>query len=190
MVEYWSPTPKIRGSTPLSPVSYSIFTKDYTKTHKLNNKGDKKLQNMALILNTILPDNKRCIFALNDIYGLGYNLAKQVCEQLGISSNIKCKNLNNNQLDRLTRCISQNYLIGDHLKEKISKNKQHFISINSYRGFRYIEKLPCRGQRTHGNAQTARKNNLTSVSSVTRFVSYPPLNKKNKSYLRNSRKKK
>ena len=141
---------------------------------------------MVLILNTILPDNKKCIFALNEIYGLGNNLAEQVCEQLGISSGIKCKNLNNNQLDRLTQCISQNYLTTDHLKEKIGKNKRYFISINSYRGFRYIERLPCRGQRTHGNAQTARKN---TALSVTRYISNPLLNKKKKNYLQNSKRK-
>ena len=143
---------------------------------------------MALILNTILPDNKRCIFALNEIYGLGNNLAEQICEQLNISSSVKCKNLNNNQLDRLTQCISQNYLTADHLKEKISKNKRHFISINSYRGFRYIERLPCRGQRTHGNAQTARKN---TALSVTKFLGNPLLHtqgKKKKNYSRNSKK--
>jgi small subunit ribosomal protein S13 len=142
---------------------------------------------MALILNTILPDNKKCVFALNKIYGLGNNLAKQICEQLGISFSIKCKNLNNNQLDRLIQCISQNYLTGDHLKEKIGKNKQHLISINSYKGFRYIERLPCRGQRTHGNAQTARKNR---ASSATRFISNSLLIKKNKNYPRNSKKTK
>ena len=141
---------------------------------------------MALILNTILPDNKKCTFALNKIYGLGNNLAEQICEQLGISSTIKCKNLNNNQLDRLTQCISENYLTAEHLKEKISKNKRHFISINSYRGFRYIERLPCRGQRTHGNAQTARKNTTLSLN---KFISNPSLNKKKKNYPRNSKKK-
>ena len=142
---------------------------------------------MALILNTILPDNKKCILALNEIYGLGNNLAEQICEQLGISSNVKCKNLNNNQLDRLTQCISQNYLTADHLKEKINKNKRHFISINSYKGFRYIERLPCRGQRTHGNAQTARKNTAFSLS---KFLANPLLNKKKKNYPRNSKKTK
>ena len=112
---------------------------------------------MPALLNTSLREEKKCTTALNDIFGLGVTASNQICDQLGFSSQIKCKQLNANQIDRLTRCISADYIYGAHLREIVKKNKERFINISSYRGFRYIEGLPCRGQRTHGNAQTVRR---------------------------------
>ena len=127
---------------------------------------------MAYILNTSVPENKKCIVALNEIHGLGKNLTVQICDQLGFSPQIKCRHLSLNQIDRLTRCISQNYLTGVDLKDKISKSKERLVAINSYRGFRYIERLPCRGQRTHGNAQTARKNARAPLTKKNNSVTF------------------
>lgn len=124
---------------------------------------------MAYILNTPINDNKKCVIALTEIFGLGPVLIEQICDQLGCSAQIQMKQLNTTQRDHLTRCISQNYICTIKLREAIRKNKEQHVSISSYRGFRYIEKLPCRGQRTHGNAQTARRCNLLMMSeSMTR----------------------
>ena len=120
---------------------------------------------MIYILNTSLKEEKRCAVALSEIFGLGQPLIYQICDQLGISGNIKCKALNVNQIDRLTRCISQNYVTDVELRGIISKNKERLVFISSFRGFRLIEGLPCRGQRTHGNAQTARKRTHKGFSS-------------------------
>ena len=118
---------------------------------------------MSYILNTPLKEKKRCAVALLDIFGLGKGAATQVCDQLGFSSQIKCKQLNANQIDRLTRCISADYICNVDLRELLKKNREQNISISSYRGFRYIEGLPCRGQRTHGNAQTTRRSSARST---------------------------
>lgn len=112
---------------------------------------------MTYILNTFVKGGKKCAVAFSEIYGLGKPLVLQICDQLGVSPKIKCESLSANQLDRISRCISQNYITGLELKRKIEKNKESLISISSWRGFRYIEALPCRGQRTHGNAQTVRR---------------------------------
>ena len=112
---------------------------------------------MVYILNRTFPPNKKCAVALNKIFGLGFPLIHQICDQLGLSPQLQLKQLNATQIDRLTRCVSQNYLIETDLKEVVKKNKERFITTSAYRGFRYIEGLPCRGQRTHGNAQSARR---------------------------------
>ncbi len=112
---------------------------------------------MAYILNTFVKGDKKCAVALSEIFGLGKPLVNQLCDQLGFSPKIECQLLNANQIDRLSRCISQNYITGTELRGLVKKNKERLISISSWRGFRYIEALPCRGQRTHGNAQTVRR---------------------------------
>lgn len=116
---------------------------------------------MAYILNTNIADNKSLINALGKIYGLEKGLNIQICDQLGFSARLKYKNLNANTKDKLSRCISQKYLTGLELKRVEKRNKSRYITINSYKGFRYIQALPCRGQRTHGNARTARKNSFS-----------------------------
>ena len=112
---------------------------------------------MTYILNTFVRGDKKCVVALREIYGLGKPLVHQICDQLGLSPEIKCQNLNASQIDRISRCISQDYITGAELRGVVNKNKESLISISSWRGFRYIEALPCRGQRTHGNAQTVRR---------------------------------
>ncbi len=112
---------------------------------------------MVYILNTPLKENKRCLVALRDIFGLGEPLIHQICDQLGISPRCKCNQLNAQQYDQLIRCISQNYCTGMELRVLVASNKKRYVSISSFRGFRLISALPSRGQRTHGNAQTARR---------------------------------
>jgi ribosomal protein S13 len=87
------------------------------------------------------------------------------------SSNKKFKNVIFNiigdgpvkvELEKLTNFITQNYDIGIDIKKLKLQNIQRLIKIGTYRGFRHIEGLPIRGQRTHGNSRTVRKLKLTS----------------------------
>ena len=113
---------------------------------------------MAYILNSLLKDNKKCAQSLCGCFGLGLRLSQQICDQLGISKNIKLAQLTGSQKLRLIECVSQNYQITAQLKSDIKKQKARLVAISCYRGFRSIRKLPCRGQRTHGNSRTCRRN--------------------------------
>ena len=70
---------------------------------------------------------------------------------------MRLKQLTGLQIEQLTQIISQNYDIGLEIKRSTRKNIQRLIKTASYRGFRHIEGLPVRGQRTHGNSRTVRK---------------------------------
>ena len=135
---------------------------------------------MPYILNTLVKKDKKCVLALSEIFGLGKSLVNQICDQLGFSSQMKCQLLNASQIDRLTRSISQNYISGMELKRMLNNNKERQISISSWRGFRYIENLPCRGQRTHGNSQTVRRCNHLSTPRRFTPVSLQGKRKKNR----------
>jgi small subunit ribosomal protein S13 len=112
---------------------------------------------MAYISNTNLKNDQKVRIALCSIYGIGKMLSYQICDELGISDSIKIKQLSNFQLDQLAFYINQNYCTHFQLKREIRNDMQRLVKIASYRGFRHTEGLPSRGQRTHGNAQTARK---------------------------------
>lgn len=61
------------------------------------------------------------------------------------------------ELEKLTNIITYNYEIGIDIKRSTIYNIQRLIKIGTYRGFRHVDGLPVRGQKTHGNSQTARK---------------------------------
>jgi small subunit ribosomal protein S13 len=95
--------------------------------------------------------------ALTKICGVGSKKALQICDQLGLSDNIKVGQLSKFQLDQITNIISHHYFIDSELRRVIQTDIKRLISIGSYRGFRHNEGLPLRGQRTHTNAKTCRK---------------------------------
>lgn len=45
------------------------------------------------------------------------------------------------------------------LKKLISTEYDKFFELRNYKRFRFVLKLPVRGQRTRSNAKTAKKNN-------------------------------
>lgn len=112
---------------------------------------------MVYLQNTNLNNKKKVEVALTSIYGIGLKVAEDICTKLGIGNSVRIKQLTNTQLEKLTNILSQSKSIGLELKQQKRKNIQRLVKIASYRGFRHTEGLPSRGQRTHGNARTARK---------------------------------
>ena len=117
---------------------------------------------MVYFLNTNLNNKKKVYIALTKIYGLGFRQTSQICDELGISSEKRVKQLTQNELEKLTNFITQNYDIGIDIKKSKLQNIQRLVKIGTYRGFRHIEGLPVRGQKTHGNSRTVRKLKVTS----------------------------
>lgn len=120
---------------------------------------------MVYFFNTNLENNKKIKIALKNIYGIGEKLSCQICDKIGISDQIRVKQLTNIQLEKIALLINQSILVGTDLKQQKQKNIHRLIKIASYRGFRHTESLPCRGQRTHGNAKTTRKTKISYLPS-------------------------
>lgn len=112
---------------------------------------------MVYFLNTNLNTKKKVYIALTKIYGLGKHQSFQICNELGISSEKRVKQLTQLELEKLANFITQNYAIGLDIKRVTLQNIHRLIKIGTYRGFRHIDGLPVRGQRTHGNSKTVRK---------------------------------
>ncbi len=127
---------------------------------------------MVYILNTNLKDNKKVRSALCDIYGIGKGLSSQICDLLGFSDFYKIKNLTNFQIQQLSQTITQNFIIGTDLRRDRRNIQNRLVFIGCYRGFRHNMGLPVRGQRTHGNARTARRRIPTKNVSLQREKIY------------------
>ena len=114
---------------------------------------------MLHLLETKLPDNKSVFLSLTYIYGIGFATSNLICKKLGLSTNFKTKNLSQDQIVELLKLIdSLNLPLNKELKKFKTLASKKLINIKSYRGLRRLKGLPVRGQRTHTNAKSSRKN--------------------------------
>ncbi len=113
---------------------------------------------MPFILGTRYAPTKKIRIALTNIFGIGFKKANQICDKLGISETYKVNQLTKNQIDQIIKIFNQSYLIDSELLRIIQNDIKRLIYIGCYRGFRHNEGLPVRGQRTHTNAKTSRRN--------------------------------
>nr|CAD91305.1 mitochondrial ribosomal protein RPS13 [Telipogon pogonostalix] len=103
-----------------------------------------------------VPDEKVRI-ASTKMDGIGPKKAIQIRYQLGISGNIKMNELTKSQIDQMEQMISQDHVVHWELKRGERADIERLISISRYRGIRHQDGSPLRGQRTHTNARTCRK---------------------------------
>ena len=114
---------------------------------------------MLYLLETKLPENKPVFFVLTYICGIGESTAFLICKKLGFSMNLKTKDLTKEQVVEILRIIDLlNLTLNNELKKFRSLTLKNLVSIKSYRGLRRARGLPVRGQRTHTNAKSSKKN--------------------------------
>lgn len=94
---------------------------------------------------------------LTQLFGIGSYLSNQICDHLGFHSNYKIKNLTHFETESLIRILDKFYTFELKLQFEQKKTLTDLIQIKSTRGIRRQAGLPCRGQRTKTNAQTAAK---------------------------------
>ena len=92
------------------------------------------------ISETNLDKQKSVFYALTKFYGINKTKSLIICKKLGFLSNLKIKNLSEQQVDNLKNIIKKlNFKINDKLKKIKMLNNQRLITIKSYRGFRKIK---------------------------------------------------
>ena len=101
--------------------------------------------------------NKKIHYALTSIYGLGYKTVCKICNDLGLSPNITINKLTEAQIAQIIKKIKQEYLIEGNLRKNNRLNLRRLVQTKSYRGFRHLNFLPVRGQRTSTNAKTQQR---------------------------------
>lgn len=115
---------------------------------------------MLVIFGVVLSKNKKLIYALPELYGIGLGSSKKICQELGYSLELKVNDLTEEQEYEIAKKIKEEYTLEGNLKEEIKSNIQRYITNGSVRGFRHKHSLPVRGQRTHTNAKTVRRSKL------------------------------
>ncbi|MCH2614640.1 MAG: 30S ribosomal protein S13 [Opitutales bacterium] len=121
---------------------------------------------MPRILGVDIPNNKKLAYSLRYIYGIGPKRADLVLQETGIDSDMRAKDLNEEQINAIMAKINElNYLVEGDLRRDLAANMKRLQAINCYRGLRHRRGLPVRGQRTKTNART-RKGKSASVGGL------------------------
>ncbi|WCR59908.1 MAG: 30S ribosomal protein S13 [Wolbachia endosymbiont of Ctenocephalides felis wCfeF] len=109
---------------------------------------------MARIAGVNVPVKKCVPFALTYIYGIGIATAYKICRALGIDESKRVLELLNEEIEKISSFIRQNYSIEGECRKEMAMNIKFLVEMGCYRGVRHRKGLPVRGQRTHTNAKT------------------------------------
>src|SRR3989338_8180306 len=112
---------------------------------------------MPRISGFVIPDNKKILYALPYIYGVGLSLSKVILKTAGIDGNKMAKDLSIEELNRIQRILEKSYKIEGDLKKEIGQNIKHLKEVGTWRGSRHTRRLPVKG-RTKTNSRTTRGN--------------------------------
>ena len=109
---------------------------------------------MARIAGVDLPKDKRVEIGLTYIYGIGLSTAKQILADTGVNPDIRCKDLSDDDQQKLRDYIDNHIIVEGDLRRNVALDIKRLVEIGCYRGVRHRKGLPVRGQRTKTNART------------------------------------
>ena len=118
---------------------------------------------MARIAGVNIPTNKRVLISLRDIFGIGPQNAKVICDQLSIPAERRVNQLTDDEVMRIRELIDREYRVEGDLRREQAMNIKRLMDMACYRGLRHRKGLPVRGQRTHTNART-RKGKAVAIA--------------------------
>ena len=109
---------------------------------------------MARIAGIDLPKEKRGCIGLTYIYGIGVSTATDILNTAGIDPNVKVKDWNDDQLNKIRLALNENHKVEGALRSETQLNIKRLMDIGCYRGIRHRVGLPLRGQKTKNNSRT------------------------------------
>lgn len=109
---------------------------------------------MARLAGVDLPREKRMEIALTYIYGIGRKSAKDILDATGISTDLRSKDLTDDDIAKLRDHIENNYKVEGDLRREVQADIRRKMEIGCYQGMRHRRGLPVHGQRTKTNART------------------------------------
>jgi len=115
-----------------------------------------------------IPDNKKIVFSLSYLYGIGVPSANKIVLEAKVDENKRARDLTSEEVNKLRDIIERNHKVEGELRREILFNIKRLKDINTYRGSRHQKGLPVRGQRTKTNSRTRRGNVRKTMTSGKR----------------------
>ncbi|EKE10797.1 MAG: 30S ribosomal protein S13 [uncultured bacterium] len=113
---------------------------------------------MLRIAGVNIPDEKRIEISLTYIYGIGPSLASKILDEVGVSKQVRTKDLTEEQGNKIREHVEKSLRVEGELKHEVRTNIKRLKEVGCYRGARHQKGLPVRGQRTKTNNRTVRGN--------------------------------
>ncbi len=109
---------------------------------------------MPRLLGVDIPNNRPTAVSLTYLYGVGPQIASELCRKAGVDPTARAKDLKEDEIARLANLLDNDYVVEGQLRRQVSQNIARLREIGCYRGIRHRKGLPVRGQRTKTNART------------------------------------
>ena len=110
---------------------------------------------MARIVGVDIPRNKKILYSLRYIHGIGLSIAQRLCEQSKIDPDTRVQDLSDAQIVSLRNSIAElETKVEGELRSEVAMNIKRLKDIAAYKGLRHRRGLPANGQRTKTNART------------------------------------
>jgi small subunit ribosomal protein S13 len=110
---------------------------------------------MARIAGVDLPRDKRVEIGLTYIYGIGRVTSNRLLAEAGVSPDVRCKDLTDDDVIKIQKAIeNQDVIVEGDLRREVALNIKRLQEIGCLRGIRHRKGLPVRGQKTKTNART------------------------------------
>src|ERR1700716_4538934 len=102
---------------------------------------------MARIAGVDLPREKKILYALPYIFGIGPSNSIKILAETGISPDARVRDLRDAEVARLRQVIERDYKVEGALRTEIAMNIKRLMDIGSYRGIRHPRGFSPRGPR-------------------------------------------
>lgn len=112
---------------------------------------------MPRIFGTNIPDNKKVLYSLPYLYGIGLSSSKLILRSAKIAEDKLAKDLTTEEINKIQKIIEASYKIEGDLRKEIGQNIKRLKEIGAWRGVRHARRLPIHG-RSKTNSRTTRGN--------------------------------
>ena len=112
---------------------------------------------MPRILGINIPDNKKILYALTYVYGVGQSSSKIILRSANVAMDKIAKELTTEELNKIQKILEKSYKVEGDLRKEIGQNIKRLKEIGAWRGFRHARRLPIHG-RSKTNSRTNRGN--------------------------------
>ena len=110
---------------------------------------------MARIVGVDIPRNKKIVFSLCYIHGIGTTTALKICEIAKVDKEKRVQELSEKQISSIREIISSlDINVEGELRSFNAMNIKRLKDVGAYKGLRHRRSLPANGQRTKTNART------------------------------------
>jgi small subunit ribosomal protein S13 len=109
---------------------------------------------LARVSGVDLPKNKRVLYGLQYIYGIGHQTSADILSKAKIDPTKKVSDLTEEDVAQIRAVITAEYKVEGALRSEVQQNIKRLMDIGAYRGIRHRKGLPVRGQRTRTNSRT------------------------------------